>query len=874
MSGNDGTGERTFVNRRDVLRAAGALSVVGGVPISSVARAQSDEVPYTLVSEDFENISTGGYPSGWSKEGNTNQSVTNNIADTDTKSLRMSGSFGGCWEAISDIPANIPAEGEVTISLSIRPTSDGSEGCHSHRGKANLQTATGSWAAGNGTQLFRFKTDGNIYVSGNLIRDYQLDQWYDVHITYRRSKPDDGNGNGTVTKIVTIGDSTQRVEHDAPDFADNFSYLRISSGDFVCYLDDIEVTVESLDVGRASADVTIDDEDADVIQTVTNTRLTDGDIDPVDPPLISGDHASVSFGLTVDGLDDLPDDAGVRANISTSEGDDFNTELSASALSEIADAEYPVTQLADALDGDDAPVFVPTTELDSVTITIEDTSTDEYEIAGDSVRLQSGEDFDVVDRDELKIGVVLIEAPQTGWDNNGNPEYAYGTSKGTIKYGNNYNSPIKAIEGEYVPDLEAYIENEFPVENASVEVVSDSITGNEKGMLFGDGHAEDHYDAYDAVIDEIPDADVEIAIVPHKSQKAYYDYHGLKFRGLHLQGDLGLSQPRAAATVGWRSIDDTVVTTAHEMCHHFLGGYEGSVTFDGKHLRPNYNNGEYDGVVSTALDIGAGGIEASDGRYSFMSYMRSQVPTDPGGNYDQSEDFRGKYSHFTDEITHQKLIDSEFLPHPPTPSRGSMATGVTGFVNTSDAEVTALDIEPDDRPWLSIEGGDVTVTVVDPDGNALHETTTTNIQATGQAGGSRTIELAPFSVPFEGDAAAIAVESGGRTTTVEPVSGTLSETIAALPSEAFARNPDERRAALQSKVDAVGEQMDAGAYRGAANKLSQDIRDKVEKWLVKYDPEAANVPDKQGVLDKVELLADHVSSLAGGHGGGNGRGRN
>ena len=51
-----------------------------------------------------------------------------------------------------------------------------------------------------------------------------------------------------------------------------------------------------------------------------------------------------------------------------------------------------------------------------------------------------------------------------------------------------------------------------------------------------------------------------------------------------------------------------------------------------------------------------------------------------------------------------------------------------------------------------------------------------------------------------------------------------------LPDSAFGNR--NNRNALLNKIDATFNQLEAGAYTGAKNKLKNDIEDKISKWLV------------------------------------------
>jgi len=58
----------------------------------------------------------------------------------------------------------------------------------------------------------------------------------------------------------------------------------------------------------------------------------------------------------------------------------------------------------------------------------------------------------------------------------------------------------------------------------------------------------------------------------------------------------------------------------------------------------------------------------------------------------------------------------------------------------------------------------------------------------------------------------------------------LQNQISALPASAFT-NPNHK-GTLLNKIEAVINQVENGAYNGAINKLDNDIKDKIEKWVV------------------------------------------
>jgi len=220
-------------NRRDVLRAAVGAVGASAVP-ATVARGQSPRTQETLLDEGFESYSTGSYPSDWSKEGNSNQQVVDGTAAEGEKSLRIEGSSGGCWEALADAPISLPSSGTVTFSGSVKPTSNGEVGCHDgKRGAVKLRTETGSWSAGKGTRLLYFHTDGTVHGVNGEYGSYDIDEWNSFEVTYERTDTE-------VTVSYTInGEPRGSATRAVAGFEDDLSYLRLGSGEFTVFYDDL-----------------------------------------------------------------------------------------------------------------------------------------------------------------------------------------------------------------------------------------------------------------------------------------------------------------------------------------------------------------------------------------------------------------------------------------------------------------------------------------------------------------------------------------------------------------------------------------------------------------------------------------------------------
>jgi hypothetical protein len=80
--------------------------------------------------------------------------------------------------------------------------------------------------------------------------------------------------------------------------------------------------------------------------------------------------------------------------------------------------------------------------------------------------------------------------------------------------------------------------------------------------------------------------------------------------------------------------------------------------------------------------------------------------------------------------------------------------------------------------------------------------------------------------------------------------GEFKLSIELLPDEAFEHSliADQYRTALSNKVEAVIHQIEAGALNGAIEKLSNDVIDKIEKWILE--------PWKTVLVEKIYEVID------------------
>ncbi|QZX99120.1 PKD domain-containing protein [Halobaculum rubrum] len=219
--------------RRTFLGLGAAASVAVGA--STVARAE-----FSGVDQDFESVSVGGYPSGWRKDGSTDQAVVSERAHSGSRSLRVKGSHGGCWEAIANAPiGGHPGETAVRFSGAILPGAAGSFGCHDkYYARLKLRTdAGGGWSDGSSRSILTMHRDGTLYAPGGVaVGSFSPGEWISYDIVYQY---DAGANEITLDYEIDGGSSGGTTTVDAASWETDISYLTLNSGDFTAYWDSV-----------------------------------------------------------------------------------------------------------------------------------------------------------------------------------------------------------------------------------------------------------------------------------------------------------------------------------------------------------------------------------------------------------------------------------------------------------------------------------------------------------------------------------------------------------------------------------------------------------------------------------------------------------
>lgn len=339
----DGCNGGSFSRRSGLkLFAAGAIGVSSILNTEPAAAQSVDSDASTaetpaegLYTETFESYSVGTVPSEFGLAGNTDQGVVATPVATGERAYRMSGSHGGCWEAIARIP--VPIEDQMRIRGKYRVTA-GEGGCHDKR-RGNIKltdTIGGSWADGNNTNVLRFGTDDIVTSAGAEIGEYETDEWVSFELIYQR----DAETGEVRHKARIDGGEWKSATRDEHSSEDEFTAIELHSSDFTVIWDELVIeeyveeppdpatfTIRDISPGDV---VTTYGETVEVTATIQNTgekravqtvavRIdtdSDGSPDPsetiesVPLELDPGDSTSVTFPV---GTSTLPDDASTYA---------------------------------------------------------------------------------------------------------------------------------------------------------------------------------------------------------------------------------------------------------------------------------------------------------------------------------------------------------------------------------------------------------------------------------------------------------------------------------------------------------------------------------------------------------------------------------
>jgi hypothetical protein len=128
--------------------------------------------------------------------------------------------------------------------------------------------------------------------------------------------------------------------------------------------------------------------------------------------------------------------------------------------------------------------------------------------------------------------------------------------------------------------------------------------------------------------------------------------------------------------------------------------------------------------------------------------------------------------------------------------------------------------------------------------------------------GIRKTDAAVFTLlaPYPLNTSKWIIKYGNITLTeLNPNTKLLHDAVDSIPDKGFVDNPDQRRKALHNKIDAVEKMLEHRDFKGAVEKLKNDIRDKLVKWLVDYETKNPLELSKNEILDLVDEIIYRLS---------------
>jgi len=196
---------------------------------------------YVLCSDDFENYLIDSWPSSdWIKDANANDTSNNKILsdpiNNNNQVLKLFGTVGGCWGALTYKQCSFPDE--FYVETKVYNGSESLNGCHPHRAYIGLRQ--GTYWANPARRLILFNGDGSITASdGTILQGYESSQWYDVKIYYKRNNTDlsleywiNNVNKGKINIIISD------LEKE-----DSFDHIDLTVMEGTAYFDDIKISV-------------------------------------------------------------------------------------------------------------------------------------------------------------------------------------------------------------------------------------------------------------------------------------------------------------------------------------------------------------------------------------------------------------------------------------------------------------------------------------------------------------------------------------------------------------------------------------------------------------------------------------------------------
>ncbi len=608
------------------------------------------------------------------------------------------------------------------------------------------------------------------------------------------------------------------------------------------------------ETGRANVSIV----DHRLVQTVENTsrnyqNVLDTTHDPDseqavdDPPLVAGRRSAAAFDLDVKNHEATTEPVDVEI-VNESTGASHRVTILPKVLGLGRTGLLKQIRVAQELDGevfgdgyqpDDFPVF-RVYDGDTVTIRVGDQTNS---VDGDAVALTAGESgTPIKPMPELRVGIMRVDTPLVNNDVS-DSDYEQRVREIAEQLQRTYPVPqVKVYRKDSpVAGLPKQLGKTTSLMDAqwarvlldlTTPIYEDSVLAGGKRLLARDGTVQEAPDI------EINEFDVTLAIVPD----GYFSriYGESKF-GEHHGGKTQHYPVAALARIG--AAPDTAL---HEFGHHFLGhAFTEDFTGEGDHPESHITRD----ATSTQLDIDDGSFTVRKDKQSFM-----MSGTEGGG--------------WADSLTWEKLQQGGFEP---IPSEGLPIEGpslnVQGWIDQA-GEITLFDARERSGGVLSdVDDGGVILSLADLGGKTIDSwdfPATFNSVSNQGVNTAEDTDVTPIAatIPYPEDAIELTIVADGTTKTINTVTGQLTTLVQSIPDAGFTRNPDQRKTALDNKIAAVDRMIDNDRLRPAINKLRNDVRDKLAKWLWDDYAAAANQYTRAKALAVVDSVIDRLEANA------------
>lgn len=184
--------------------------------------------------DDFESYASGSVPSGWANSGNNDMRIDSTRSLSGSRSMRLTGSAGGCFEALAHRSLTVAAP--FTVEASVFPRPENSVGCHPWKASIQMHSAA-TWTSSN-RGVWLLDPDGFIKsFAGLALGKYSTQGWTKVRYSYEVVNTSTVKLSYWVNEVFAGSENLPATAAER-----QLAYVSPSSGDGSAWFDDIRVS--------------------------------------------------------------------------------------------------------------------------------------------------------------------------------------------------------------------------------------------------------------------------------------------------------------------------------------------------------------------------------------------------------------------------------------------------------------------------------------------------------------------------------------------------------------------------------------------------------------------------------------------------------